>query len=648
MILGPATGTFAILIGIENYEEPSWALNGPAMDAMRLANWLLDRGVPGNNLHLYINEGSMITRELAHERTTLRQKLADSGVILCERPCRSVLEAALNPVNFPPLPGQLEKTLIVYCSGHGTWKGGEQKRYLIAADASQQSYEAIDLSVVANELCYDSSSNRFSRQWLIQDACAEVSKGQGLRALSIMVNADARPPNEQYLLFASRPGAYAENDPIRQAGAFTGALLDALGHHAVLEGLDVKQLCDAIDATPWGAEHPIVLHRRDEHMAQMVSILDSSTTTQTALEELRDIINQSGKVNTAILKSVIRTLSPSTAPMSSDVMTMLRELGSLVGPAPGDELTNVELFAIRLYGLILRIKKHASDDSWENEDRPLKSWIDKWPGGRSRPTVNDELERLNRDARRIDNAGVIIVDLSGIPDPSETRIWDYRAEAPDVCQILETPGATISERLSSALEQLCSGSGFGFHNDTILELVLPSADLFELQSGTRFSVSNTLHYYLGCRPALLALRIAERWHNRGWYQNWKLRWDEANLGPQQLAAMVWLAPEDRANNDGWSWHGIQHPGDAAHQNTIQQALFEGVAFAAWCEQLHAQNVTNVVQSNIFVNLHNTRLQLAELNTANSPHVTYVLDDPTRIPLGAGGLTSSFQQPAQRR
>lgn len=38
MKLGSAANTYAIVVGIECYRQAGWTLNGPAMDALRMAN----------------------------------------------------------------------------------------------------------------------------------------------------------------------------------------------------------------------------------------------------------------------------------------------------------------------------------------------------------------------------------------------------------------------------------------------------------------------------------------------------------------------------------------------------------------------------------------------------------------------------------
>jgi Caspase domain len=47
---------YALIVGIEKYQEGQhYNLNGPASDAIKFANWLLERGVEKDNIWLFIS-----------------------------------------------------------------------------------------------------------------------------------------------------------------------------------------------------------------------------------------------------------------------------------------------------------------------------------------------------------------------------------------------------------------------------------------------------------------------------------------------------------------------------------------------------------------------------------------------------------------
>ncbi|MNG16909.1 hypothetical protein D3C84_1008570 [compost metagenome] len=61
--------------------------------------------------------------------------------------------------------------------------------------------------------------------------------------------------------------------------------------------------------------------------------------------------------------------------------------------------------------------------------------------------------------------------------------------------------------------------------------------------------------------------------------------------------------------------------------------------------MHMAQVTTIVESGLFVRLHQTRIELAALNTQGQHGITCIFDNPDRIPDGAGGFSSRFMQPS---
>jgi hypothetical protein len=255
-----------------------------------------------------------------------------------------------------------------------------------------------------------------------------------------------------------------------------------------------------------------------------------------------------------------------------------------------------------------------------------------------------ELERLKAETRQTDNVDTIVLDPGGQPDPDETRVWYYLGGQFSKAETIPTPGPSIPERLSAALQHVCVD---GIYRDVILELVLPVDSLFDTHAGIKIAVGKVAKYYLGTRPLLLALRIAERWHAQGWHNSWQNRWKDAALLPDAIPKVVWLAPKERPPASGWAWLGMEHPGTPEHREAMVQALFEGAAFATWCGKTHTTEVTKAVERHNYVDLLETMRLLADMN-ANNGNITCMVDDPTRLPPGAGGVASTFHQPLQRR
>ena len=643
MKLGLGMNTYAILIGIETYGEPKWTLNGPSMDALRVGTYLLSRGVPAGNIHLYINEDTKITEALSHERASLKSALLDAGAKWDGTPTRGALELALDPSNLPMLPGPGDKTLIIYSSGHGVWQGGlAQQSFLITEDASTQSYNAINLASVANQLCHHKAKNRFCRQWLIQDACAQEVKSRQIRALNVSNEIEAAPSNSQFILGASRPGAFAKNDANLQSGAFTAALLGALESYDTLDGLDIKELDSTIKSTPWGKANPSYLFHRDEFMQHSAPVPGCSITCHEALRDLAGIFDSTEKMTSELLRTVARRFLNDTTEFPTEVMQVLRLLDSVVGEVDCD-LTTVEQFVIRLYAVLSQIRQQSNDQSWDKDILSLEQWIKDWPRKHANPAVILRLNNLRAENLAMARSEVIVIDLSGSNDTEETRIWGYSNGVVEFGEVYSTPEPTLTERLRSALMQVCAG--FGLCGNTVFEVVLPAAEVFEPYSGLEFSMGDTHSYFLGRPPALLALRILERWHNTGWKRPWQRCWESADITHDRVPRMVWLQTEAPIGESGWSWHGTTNLD--TDKVAIERSLRAGVACAAWCEPEHFENVTNIVQGEPYVRLLNTRISLADLNTSDRHGVTCILDTPERIPPGAGGASSGLNQPSVR-
>jgi hypothetical protein len=262
---GDPAHCFAVLVGIECYGRGISGLAGPAMDALRLADWLLRQGVPGARLRLFINQQPIADASQSERREALRRRLAAAGAEFAE-PLRHLIDAALAPKNLPLHDGIDDAILLLYFSGHGVCAQDSDARLAITADASADCAEAINLEQHAARLRLDRHSRRFAQQWLILDACGQVMDDALLAYYQ-----PNRPRSsdydkggaEQYCLCSALPGEYSQTRPLRQESLFTAALLQRLENRA-LRGLDLellfRELDDQFSAT---AQHPS-LWRRNE------------------------------------------------------------------------------------------------------------------------------------------------------------------------------------------------------------------------------------------------------------------------------------------------------------------------------------------------------------------------------------------------
>jgi hypothetical protein len=195
--------TTAVIVGIEQYGGP-WDLNGPANDAIGIAEWLTSYHIPVT-LHL-----SPLDRGRS---TGLDAKPATSTAILH---------------TLTNKPQDSADELFLYWSGHGVMKGTETRR-LLYADASERNLLNLDLNSLLVALRTDYFG--YSRQIVIVDACANYLELLRPRYSMPDQNFPVGTPvagREQFVLFSASPGETSTNLGVEAAGLFTRELLHEL------------------------------------------------------------------------------------------------------------------------------------------------------------------------------------------------------------------------------------------------------------------------------------------------------------------------------------------------------------------------------------------------------------------------------------
>jgi hypothetical protein len=639
MKLGSAANTYAIVVGIECYRQAGWTLNGPAMDALRMANWLLEKGVPPGNVKVLINEDTNISEVLGKQREQLKAGLRDAGVELRQNPTRQELDDTLKPWDLPTTDGIGDRTLILYLGGHGLWEGGDApKRYLVAADASERECHVVNLTGIANLFAYYNGVNRFHRQWIIQDICATLPGGLNLRCLAFQGSPRTAPVNRQYIFSATRPGQAAGNDQVRQTGFFSSALMEVLASRDTLEGLDVEEVRTAMNASPWALNNRMPVSFRDDNMEEQSQVLGSLATDHVALAELERILGTSQWITTDFLLAISRRFLRGTAERPTRPLSLLQLLDGLVAPEDCG-LTNVEQFAIHLHSVMVQVKQNSGNTNCDADIEKVCNWILKWPGARDGPAVNQVKRQFEYENERMADADHIIIDLCGSQNTNETRVWMYFNDESTDLEPFPTPQPSLTERLRSVLEQLCAR---GVYGAALFEVVVPAADLFQPYTGLEF-IRDDVPAYLGHGESLMALRILERWTDERWNRLWKRQWKDARVNSGRPPKMAWLASGTAIAGSDWLWHGTGYLD--TQRADLERLLKQGAACAAWCEPMHMAQVTTIVESGLFVRLHQTRIELAALNTQGQHGITCIFDNPDRIPDGAGGFSSRFMQPS---
>ncbi|GGV93780.1 hypothetical protein GCM10010230_05410 [Streptomyces narbonensis] len=204
--------TYAVVVGAERYAAgPSWDLPGPAADARRFTGWLRGHGVPAANVFLLLDP------------------LPGAGGPEVDVTAGTAGREAVQEVLTRRLPALEGDLLWVFWGGHGVTDPQGHRR-LFYADAGPDDRRNLDLDAWLTAFTTDLLPG-FRRQIWLVDSCQTFVEDLGFaRSLptELPSGGERLPGREQFVLLASRPGQRAANDPVRQTGAFSRAVLAAL------------------------------------------------------------------------------------------------------------------------------------------------------------------------------------------------------------------------------------------------------------------------------------------------------------------------------------------------------------------------------------------------------------------------------------
>lgn len=204
--------TYGLVVGVERYAAgPDWNLPGPAADARRFTAWLRGQGVPAANITLLLDP--------------LPGANGPQVDVVAGPAGREAVQEVLTR-RLPELAGDL---LWVLWGGHGVTDPQGHRR-LFYSDAAADDKRNLDLDAWLTA-CTTDLLPGFRRQIWLVDSCQTFVEDLGFtRSLpaELPPGGDRLPDREQFVLLASGPGRLAANDPARQTGLFSGAVLAAL------------------------------------------------------------------------------------------------------------------------------------------------------------------------------------------------------------------------------------------------------------------------------------------------------------------------------------------------------------------------------------------------------------------------------------
>lgn len=209
--------TIALVVGVEKYKEPIWDFAGPANDAIRFVNWLLERKVPENNIRLFLSPLKEPEPSIKVNSSTIRSEPASDNVIkeaILDWFCTT--EASMS---------------YFFWSGHGfiTNLDGHQKRWLLFEDTVSKSMRCLEFSNLI-EVMRTNLFKKIERQVFFIDACAIIPdihiQSHEPKGLSFITGEILHPGIKQFQLYA----AYYGKRTISKGkhGIFSKILLDQL------------------------------------------------------------------------------------------------------------------------------------------------------------------------------------------------------------------------------------------------------------------------------------------------------------------------------------------------------------------------------------------------------------------------------------
>jgi tetratricopeptide (TPR) repeat protein len=200
--------TYALVVGVGEYQEQGWNVSSPAPDAAKFAHWLVKRGVPTANIRLCLSPSVAVVADLVIHPAT------------GESISRLITE------DLAPKTGDL---LYIFWAGHGVIDG-ERERRLFCSDTSKKNWDNLDFNSLL--LFLSSDLVQIRHQIIIVDACANyLLESQGrptnLKGRSLS-SGRPRVDSQQFVLLASRAGEKAKVNSQEETGYFSQAVRVAL------------------------------------------------------------------------------------------------------------------------------------------------------------------------------------------------------------------------------------------------------------------------------------------------------------------------------------------------------------------------------------------------------------------------------------
>jgi hypothetical protein len=211
----------AIVVGVDHYDYgDSWKLTGPAADALRTVDWLLENGVLSKHIALFLSPASWSEPHVTSwmERTGWKQV----------RDAKYTDIAYFINMELRPSAG---KALLVHWGGHGSVDRKKPLNYLFSSDAVGGTPNCLCVQELLIALA-DSLFEHLMQQVLIFDVCAApftLANDHTNPNPARLIKSETRNVGvQQCPMYAASPGKLATNVSKRGAGLFSELLFAEL------------------------------------------------------------------------------------------------------------------------------------------------------------------------------------------------------------------------------------------------------------------------------------------------------------------------------------------------------------------------------------------------------------------------------------
>ena len=217
------------VVGIERYEGgDKWNIPGAARDAVEFAKWLIERGLPPQNIHVFL---SVLDEEDPGS-------VPPSGAVVHPAKTRDLYGAL-----YDELHERKPARFCLFWGGHGCVKEGTRERILLGADATYDNLQGINLTQFLWFLETDLvgwGENGDHRDFvIIVDACAGFLRERGYdrRITAQNFPLSNQTQRSQFSLYSAGIGQRAQNRDRERTGAFSKELRARLRDVPNLDGL---------------------------------------------------------------------------------------------------------------------------------------------------------------------------------------------------------------------------------------------------------------------------------------------------------------------------------------------------------------------------------------------------------------------------